>query len=99
MSRCMDPATFPTGACPYYANAYYKGGADYKGVYTSKQKPGTIFPAIKVNGNTITISMAKPFPDMPYWGIVPGQRPGPAGPEGLGPADLQEEARGRPVRT
>ena len=53
MTRCMDAATFPTGACPYYANAYYKGGADYKGVYTD---PGTTFTAIKVNGNTITIN-------------------------------------------
>ena len=77
MSRCMDPATFPTGACQYYANAYYKGGADYKGVYTSKEKPGTIFKAIKVNGNTITISMAKPFPDMPYWGTFPANGPVP----------------------
>ena len=81
MSRCMDPATFPTGACPYYANAYYKGGADYKGVYTSKEKPGTIFPAIKVDGNTITISMDKPFPDMPYWGSFPANGPVPLDPK------------------
>jgi peptide/nickel transport system substrate-binding protein len=81
MSRCMDPATFPTGACPYYANAYYKGGADYKGVYTSKEKPGTIFKAIKVDGNTITISMDKPFPDMPYWGAFPANGPVPLDPK------------------
>jgi len=81
MSRCMDPATFPTGACPYYANAYYKGGADYKGVYTSKEKPGTIFKAIKVDGNTITISMDKPFPDMPYWGSFPANGPVPLDPK------------------
>ena len=77
MSRCMDAATFPTGACQYYANAYYKGGSNYKGVYTSKEKPGTIFKAIKVNGNTITISMDKPFPDMPYWGAFPANGPVP----------------------
>ncbi len=81
MSRCMDPATFPTGACPYYAHAYYKGGADYKGVYTSKEKPGTIFKAIKVDGNTITISMDKPFPDMPYWGSFPANGPVPLDPK------------------
>jgi peptide/nickel transport system substrate-binding protein len=73
----MDAATFPTGACPYYANAYYKGGADYKGPYTSKEKPGTIFKAIKVDGNKITINMAKPFPDMPYWGTFPANGPVP----------------------
>ena len=43
MTRCMDAATFPTGACPYYSNVYFKGGSSYKGPYTSHQKPGTIF--------------------------------------------------------
>jgi peptide/nickel transport system substrate-binding protein len=81
MSRCMDSATFPTGACPYYANAYYKGGADYKGVYTLKQKPGTLFKAITVNGNSITIKMDKPFPDMPYWGTFPANGPVPQDPK------------------
>jgi len=64
MTRCMDAATFPTGACQYYSNAYYKGGSDYKGPYTEKEKPGTIFKAIKVDGNKITVTMDKPFPDM-----------------------------------
>src|SRR5215475_7097264 len=80
MSRCMDAATFPTGACQYYSNVYYKGGSTYKGPYTSHEKPGTIFKAIKVNGNTITISMAKPFPDMPYWGSFPANGPVPTSP-------------------
>ena len=35
MKRCMDAATFPTGACQYYSNAYFKGGAAYKGMYTA----------------------------------------------------------------
>ena len=34
MTRCMDAATFPTGPCQYYSNAYFKGGAAYKGMYT-----------------------------------------------------------------
>src|SRR6476469_8604989 len=63
MSRCMDAATFPTGPCQYYSNVYFKGGAADKGPYTSHQKPGTLAKAIKVNGDTITISMDKPFPD------------------------------------
>jgi peptide/nickel transport system substrate-binding protein len=81
MTRCMDAATFPTGACQYYSNAYYKGGASYKGPYTEHQKPGTIFKAIKVNGNTITITMAKPFPDMPYWMTFPANGPVPTDPK------------------
>jgi peptide/nickel transport system substrate-binding protein len=76
MQRCMDAATFPTGACQYYANGYYKGGTSYKGPYTApKQK----FTAIKVSGNTITIDMDKPFPDMPYWGTFPANGPIPLG--------------------
>jgi peptide/nickel transport system substrate-binding protein len=81
MTRCMDAATFPTGACQYYSNPYFKGGSSYKGPYTSHEKPGTIFKAIKVNGNTITINMAKPFPDMPYWGTFPANGPVPQDPK------------------
>jgi peptide/nickel transport system substrate-binding protein len=79
MTRCMDAATFPTGACQYYSNAYFKGGSSYQGPYTSHQKSGTIFKGIKVDGNTITINMAKPFPDMPYWGTFPANGPVPIG--------------------
>ncbi len=76
MTRCMDAATFPTGACQSYANVYYKGGADYKGPYTA---PHQKFHGIQVHGNTITILMAKPFPDMPYWGTFPANGPVPEG--------------------
>src|SRR6185312_2284665 len=65
MTRCMDAATFPTGACQYYSNVYFNPGSTYKG--------------IKVNGQTITITMAKPFPDMPYWGSFPANGPVPQG--------------------
>src|SRR3954454_23385019 len=78
MTRCMDSATFPTGACQYYSNVYYKGGADYKGMYTD---PGSKFNGIKVDGDTLTIKMAKPFPDMPYWGSFPANGPIPSGKE------------------
>jgi peptide/nickel transport system substrate-binding protein len=76
MTRCMDAATFPTGACQYYSNVYYKGGSDYKGMYTD---PQSTFNGIKVSGNKLTISMAKPFPDMPYWGTFAANGPVPAG--------------------
>jgi len=78
MTRCMDAATFPTGACQYYSNAYYKGGSTYKGMYTAPQQK---FKGIKVNGDTITITMAKPFPDMPYWGTFPANGPVPSDPK------------------
>jgi peptide/nickel transport system substrate-binding protein len=76
IQRCMDAATFPTGACQYYANSYFRGGSTYKGPYTDpKQK----FTAVKVSGNKLTIFMDKPFPDMPYWGAFPAMGPIPLG--------------------
>ena len=98
MTRCMDAATFPTGACPYYSNAYFKGGADYKGIYTDPEAR-TIYTAIKVDGNDITIKMDKPFPDMPYWGTFPANGPVPLDAEGLGPDGPTRSTPGRPVRT
>ena len=88
MTRCMDAATFPTGACQYYSNAYFKGGAKYKGPYTD---PGqTTFKGIKVDGNKITITMAKPFPDMPYWASFPANGPVPPDPKVSNPKDYKE---------
>jgi len=78
MTRCMDAATFPTGPCQYYSNVYFKGGAAYKGMYTD---PSANYKGIKVNGDKITITMAKPFPDMPYWGTFPANGPVPSDPK------------------
>jgi peptide/nickel transport system substrate-binding protein len=76
MQRCMDAATFPTGPCQYYSNVYFKGGAAYKGPYTA---PNQKFSSVKAVGNNIVINMAKPFPDMPYWGTFPANGPIPLG--------------------
>lgn len=63
IKRSFDRTAFPTGAP--YSNDYFLGGDTYKGPYTDPEgDPG----AVTVDGNTITIKMAKPFPDMPYWG-------------------------------
>ena len=75
MTRCMDAATFPTGACQYYSNATTRAARTTRARTPTRARS---FKGIKVNGDTITINMAKPFPDMPYWGTLPGQRPGPA---------------------
>jgi peptide/nickel transport system substrate-binding protein len=88
MTRCMDAATFPTGACQYYSNVYYKGGAAYKGMYTA---PNSKFNGIKVKGNTITINMAKPFPDMPYWGTFPANGPVPQDPKISDPKSYKKD--------
>lgn len=66
IDRSFDRKTFPTGAT--YSNDYFLGGDKYKGPYTD---PKGTDQAVTVDGNTITIKMAKPFPDMPYWGAFP----------------------------
>ena len=78
MSRCMDAATFPTGACQYYSNVVLQGRRRLQGrLHRPRRSPARSSRRIKVNGNTITISMAKPFPDMPYWGTFPANGPVP----------------------
>lgn len=75
MLRAMDRTAFPDG--PAFANDYFEGGDTYKGPYTGKS---TDFEGITVDGNTITIRMSTPFPDMPYWGAFPAMGPVPEGP-------------------
>ena len=50
-----------------------------------------------VDGNTLTIKMARPFPDMPYWGAFPAMGPIPEG--GSNPDELRGCIRWRPDRT
>ena len=76
IQRCMDAKTFPTGACQYYANVYFRGGSSYQGPYTA---PNQSFKAVKVSGDKLTIFMDKPFPDMPYFGSFPAMGPIPQG--------------------
>jgi peptide/nickel transport system substrate-binding protein len=72
----MDARTFPTGACQYYANVYFRGGSSYQGPYTAPNQP---FKAVKASGDKLTIFMDKPFPDMPYFGSFPAMGPIPPG--------------------
>ena len=85
--RSFDRATFPEG--PTYSNDYFLDGDKYKGPY----KSGTDYAGVEVNGNTLTIKMAKPFPDMPYWGAFPAMGPIPKG------ADAPEKYRLHPMST
>jgi peptide/nickel transport system substrate-binding protein len=76
IQRCMDTATFPEGPCQYYANAYFHDGSAYKGPYTAPQQR---FDSVKAQGDTLTIRMDHPFPDMDYWGTFPAMGPVPLG--------------------
>jgi peptide/nickel transport system substrate-binding protein len=73
IDRSFDRTTFPEGAA--YSNDYFKNGATYKGPYTGS---GTC-QCTKVDGNKLTITMDKPFPDMPYWGAFAAMGPIPPG--------------------
>jgi peptide/nickel transport system substrate-binding protein len=74
IERSFDRETFINGA--NYSNQYFLDGDTYKGPYKS---PGVDYKGVIVKGNTITIKMAKPFPDMPYWGSFPAMGPIPKG--------------------
>ncbi len=60
IKRSFDRATFPEG--PDFSNMFFLDGSTYKGAYTS----GTSYPGIVIEGDTLTLKMARPFPDMPY---------------------------------
>ena len=73
IERSFDRTSFPEGAA--YSNDYFLDGDTYKGPYKS---PGD-YKGVVIKGNTLTLKMAKPFPDMPYWGAFPAIGPIPQG--------------------
>jgi len=73
IERSFDRATFPEGAA--YSNQYFLNGDTYKGPYSSTGGCG----CVEINGMDITIKMATPFPDMPYWAAFPAMGPIPQG--------------------
>jgi peptide/nickel transport system substrate-binding protein len=74
IERSFDRTTFPGGAG--YSNDYFKNGDTFKGPYTDK---GGSCQCVTISGMDITIAMAQPFPDMPYWGAFPAMGPIPSG--------------------
>lgn len=82
MERGMDRTAFPDGAT--YSNDFFEGGADFQGPITD---PGATLDSITVDGNTVTIKMAKPFPDMAYWAAFAQITPIPK--EGSDPAQYR----------
>jgi peptide/nickel transport system substrate-binding protein len=76
ISRSMDSDTFPGGPGTEYSQTYFSGAGTYKGPYTDKGKK---WDGVSVSGNDITIKMAKPFPDMDYWGAFMAIGPVPLG--------------------
>nr|MBA3233182.1 ABC transporter substrate-binding protein [Propionibacteriales bacterium] len=73
IKRSFDRATFPDGAA--YSNDYFLDGDTYEGPY----KSGEEYRGVVVDGDTLTLKMNKPFPDMPFWGAFPAIGPIPEG--------------------
>jgi peptide/nickel transport system substrate-binding protein len=69
IKRSLDRTDFPDSAS--YSNDYFLAGHSYKGPYLS----GDDYAGVVVDGNTLTIKMARPFPDMPYWAALPAIGP------------------------
>ncbi len=69
IKRSFDRSAFPGGAT--YSNDYFLDGDTYNGPYRS----GTSYDGVEVQGDTLTVTMARPFPDMPYWASFPAMGP------------------------
>jgi peptide/nickel transport system substrate-binding protein len=76
IQRSMDSDTFPAGPGTEYSQTYFSQAGKYKGPYTDKGKK---WDGVTVDGQDITIKMAKTFPDMDYWGAFMAMGPAPLG--------------------
>lgn len=76
--RSLDAKEFPSGPGTEYSKPYFLNGESYKGPYTDEGKDydGVTFDN---DARTVTIKMAKPFPDMDYWGSFMAMGPIPTG--------------------
>jgi peptide/nickel transport system substrate-binding protein len=73
IKRSFDRQNFKVG--PSYSNEFFLHGDTYRGPTVS----GTDYDGIVVEGDTLTLKMARPFPDMPYWASFPAIGPIPEG--------------------
>ena len=77
--RSLDSETFPAGPGTEYSKTYFADAEDYDGPYTGRTPTATTTTRISVDGQDVTITMEKPFPDMDYWGAVMAMGPAPLG--------------------
>ncbi len=76
ITRTMDSDSFPAGPGTEYSQTYFSQAGTYMGPYTDKGKK---WDGVSVDGQKLTIRMAKPFPDMDYWGAFMAMGPVPLG--------------------
>jgi peptide/nickel transport system substrate-binding protein len=70
IERSLDRKTFNEGP-GYHSADYFLDGHSYHGPYRS----GTQYRGVVVKGDTLTLKMRQPFPDMPYWASFPAIGP------------------------
>lgn len=78
ITRSLDATEFASGPGTEYSKPFFLDGDTYEGPYTDEgtEYDGVTFDA---EANTVTIQMAKPFPDMDYWGSFMAMGPAPLG--------------------
>jgi peptide/nickel transport system substrate-binding protein len=69
IERSFDDVDF--GDAPPISHQYFLDGNDYHG----PSQTGTHYDGVVVDGDTLTLKMARPFPDMPYWAASPAISP------------------------
>jgi len=69
IKRSFDRDRFPNG--PDYSNQFFLDGDKYQGPYLS----GLDYPGVVVEGDTLTLKMSQPFPELPYWATWPAMGP------------------------
>jgi peptide/nickel transport system substrate-binding protein len=78
--RSMDSEAFPSGPGTEYSQTYFFGAGEYEGPYTGKDDDQcSNWGGVSVDGQDVTIKMAKTFPDMDYWGAFMAMGPAPLG--------------------
>ncbi len=103
--RSLDSDAFPAGPGTEYSETFFAGAEDYEGPYTGEDPGCDDWSGISVEGQDITISMSRPFPDMDYYGAVMAMGPAPLGdtaepstyrqePEATGPYKVESWAYG-----
>jgi peptide/nickel transport system substrate-binding protein len=79
--RSLDSGMFPSGPGTEYSTHYFAGAEDYAGPYTGDDPGCNDWDGVSVDGQDVTITMDRPFPDMDYWGAVMAMGPAPLGEE------------------
>ena len=77
--RSLDAGALPAGPGAEYSRGYFAGAEDYLGPYSDDDPGCDDWSGIEVDGQDITISMSRPFPDMDYYGASMAMGPAPRG--------------------